>query len=92
MTHGLNPLLRRCEIGNLPSELFYSHIRYATFQWWKKDIENKEGSMEQFALGYENFGFHRVEGGLRYRDWVPGALAVHLYGEFSMKLEKRPTD
>eukprot|EP01127_Copromyxa_protea_P013232 TRINITY_DN3545_c0_g1_i1.p1 TRINITY_DN3545_c0_g1~~TRINITY_DN3545_c0_g1_i1.p1 ORF type:complete len:708 (-),score=102.83 TRINITY_DN3545_c0_g1_i1:39-2129(-) len=57
--------------------------RYSTFQWWKKDITDKEGSLGQFGLGYETFGFHRVEGGLRYRDWVPGALAVHLYGEFN---------
>lgn len=59
------------------------HTRYATYQWWKQDIINKEGSLAQFALGYESFGFHRVEGGLRYRDWAPGAKAVHLYGEFS---------
>jgi hypothetical protein len=86
MTLGWNPLPKPSETGRKPHhDLTYS--RYTSFQWWKQDITNKEGSVAQFALGYESFGFQRVEGGIRYRDWVPAAKAVHLYGEFSMSTD-----
>ena len=39
--------------------------------------------MEQFSRGYERFGLTKQQDGLTYREWAPGAKAVHLIGDFS---------
>lgn len=60
---------------------------YATFQWWLKDIESKEKSLADFALGYQTFGLQREGKGWRYTDWAPGAHALFLVGDFSAFLQ-----
>ncbi len=42
-----------------------------------------EGSIVDFANGHHYFGFHRTETGWVFRDWLPGADAVWLKGDFN---------
>ena len=39
-------------------------------------------SLEDFANGYNYFGFHRTKTGWFYREWAPGAEKVYLTGDF----------
>ena len=50
----------------------------------KKDLAEKEGGLLNFAKGYEKFGLLKVDGGISYREWAPGAKALFLTGDFSM--------
>ena len=43
-----------------------------------------EGGIDKFSRGYERFGLTKQQDGIIYREWAPGAKAVHLIGEFSM--------
>lgn len=43
---------------------------------------NGGGSLAEFANGYNYFGFHRSETGWVFREWLPGADAVWLTGDF----------
>jgi 1,4-alpha-glucan branching enzyme len=63
--------------------------RYAKFQATKKDIEEKEGSLGQFALGYKHFGFNRVGKSIVYREWAPGAQELYVIGDFSTQCQGR---
>ena len=40
-------------------------------------------SLTEFANGYHYFGFHRTENGWVFREWLPGADAVWLMGDFN---------
>ena len=40
------------------------------------------GDLEEFANGYEYFGFHKTETGWYYREWAPGADKLYLTGDF----------
>ena len=42
-----------------------------------------EGSIVDFANGHHYFGFHRTDTGWVFRDWLPGADAVWLKGDFN---------
>ena len=42
-----------------------------------------EGSLSDFANGHHYFGFHRTETGWVYREWLPGADAAWLMGDFN---------
>jgi 1,4-alpha-glucan branching enzyme len=57
-------------------ELLYRYERYreklATF-----------GPPADFANGYKYFGFQPAEGGVVFREWLPGAHEVHLVGDFN---------
>uniref|UniRef100_A0A6B2KY18 1,4-alpha-glucan branching enzyme n=1 Tax=Arcella intermedia TaxID=1963864 RepID=A0A6B2KY18_9EUKA len=57
--------------------------RYNTFQHWLKQIAESEGSLDNFTTGYKTFGFHRVEGGIRYKVWAPEAHSLSIFGEFN---------
>ena len=39
-------------------------------------------SLEDFANGYDYFGFHRTNTGWFYREWAPGAEHMYLTGDF----------
>ncbi len=43
----------------------------------------KGRSMRHFANGYLYFGFHRTDRGWSFREWLPDADAVWLYGDFN---------
>ena len=41
------------------------------------NIEKVEGSLENFALGYQKMGFtHGPKGEIVYREWIPGTPAI----------------
>ena len=40
-------------------------------------------SLTDFADGYLYFGIHRTDTGWVVREWLPGAEAVHLIGDFN---------
>ena len=42
-----------------------------------------EGSLSDFANGHRYFGFHRTETGWVFREWLPGADAAWLTGDFN---------
>jgi 1,4-alpha-glucan branching enzyme len=61
----------------------FDSSRYKIFQGILQKINETEGGIEQFSRGYERFGLTKQEDGLTYREWAPGAKAVHLIGDFS---------
>jgi 1,4-alpha-glucan branching enzyme len=46
-------------------------------------IEAVEGSLANFARGYERFGLVRRAGGVEYQEWAPGARQAFLTGDFN---------
>ncbi len=48
-------------------------------------LAGKEGSLSDFANGYRWFGFQRDEAlaGWWFREWLPGAFDVFLFGDFN---------
>ena len=42
-----------------------------------------KADLVSFANGYLYYGFHRTEDGWVFREWAPGADAIHLIGEFN---------
>ena len=40
-------------------------------------------TLKDFANGYLFFGFHRTKTGWVFREWMPGADEVRLFGEFN---------
>ena len=63
-------------------ELNYRHKLYTDKL---ADIEASSGSLVDFANGYRYFGFQRDERnkGWWFREWLPAAESVHLFGEFN---------
>jgi len=57
--------------------------RYAKYQEKKRQIEEYEGGLDKFSQGYKKMGFNRVEGGIMFREWAPGAQRLFLFGEFN---------
>ncbi|MEP0844301.1 MAG: alpha amylase C-terminal domain-containing protein [Phycisphaerae bacterium] len=61
--------------------------RYRKYQTLLERIRQAEGSLLEFARGYERFGLNRgtLDGrpGVFYREWAPGADALFLTGEFN---------
>lgn len=49
------------------------------------DIESSSGSVVDYANGYRYFGFQRDERskGWWFREWLPGAKEVYLFGDFN---------
>jgi 1,4-alpha-glucan branching enzyme len=43
---------------------------------------NQDAYLPEFANGYNYFGLHRTENGWVFREWLPGADAVWLTGDF----------
>lgn len=50
-----------------------------------EDIRTSSGTIADYANGYNYFGFHRDEeaGGWWFREWLPGAKEVCLFGDFN---------
>ncbi|PFH31917.1 glycosyltransferase [Besnoitia besnoiti] len=78
--------------------------RFGNLRGVIEKIAEKFGSLEKFAEGYKVFGFCRVEAehgrpaGWIYREWLPHAAEVYLFGDFndwnrtSHRLEREPRD
>lgn len=57
--------------------------RYERYLTKKLEIENVEGSLQQFATGYDQFGIHKTATGIIYKEWAPEATSICLFGEFN---------
>ncbi|KAK9820161.1 hypothetical protein WJX72_006858 [[Myrmecia] bisecta] len=57
--------------------------RYQQFLETKHKIEEVEGSIAEFAKGYQKFGFTRTSNATVYREWAPGATSAQLIGDFN---------
>lgn len=58
--------------------------RYAAYQKHRAIIEEHEGGLAEFSMGYKSMGFQvDKNGGVRYREWAPNATEARLIGEFS---------
>jgi len=53
------------------------------YQTLKSNIQRNEGGIEAFSRGYNRFGLHRVEGGVRAVEWAPMAKYLGLIGDFN---------
>ena len=49
----------------------------------RKKLLGKKADLAAFANGYMYYGFSRTDTGWVYREWAPGADAVHLIGDFN---------
>ena len=49
----------------------------------RKKLLGKKGDLSSFANGYMYYGFSRTDTGWVYREWAPGADAIHLIGDFN---------
>lgn len=59
--------------------------RIKRFKDRKKEVEDKYGSLDEFARGYEYFGlnYDKKKKGWWYREWAPAAESLHLIGDFN---------
>ena len=58
--------------------------RFKIFQDLLSDMQDKEGGLENFALGHKTFGPHVDEdGSIRWVEWAPAAHSLHLTGDFN---------
>jgi len=70
-------------------EQLYEHeghfkYRWEKFQERKAAIADAEGSLAEFAKGYEKFGFNKTSSGeIVYREWAPAACRACLIGDFN---------
>jgi len=65
---------------------FEGHLQYRwnQFSERKAAIEAAEGSLKSFAKGYDKLGLVKgKDGTITYREWLPAASAVALYGDFN---------
>ena len=49
----------------------------------RKALLGDMADLSSFANGYMYYGIHRTETGWVYREWAPGADALHLIGDFN---------
>ena len=52
--------------------------RVRHFKQRKKELLAPGQTLTEFASGHLYYGFHKVKGGWVYREWAPGATAMHL--------------
>ncbi|CAL5219263.1 g1061 [Coccomyxa viridis] len=57
--------------------------RYRQFLQTKEALEKAEGSLTDFAKGYEKLGFRREGNTVVYREWCPAATSAQLIGDFN---------
>ena len=49
----------------------------------RKQLLGDSAELSAFANGYLYYGFHRTQTGWVFREWAPGADAIHLIGDFN---------
>ena len=49
----------------------------------RKCLLGDKADLVSFANGYLYYGFHKTEDGWVFREWAPGAEAIHLFGDFN---------
>ena len=68
-------------------------LRMDRFREKRYQLVGDSASLESFANGYMYFGFHRTETGWVFREWMPGADEVRLFGDFNgWDRESHPLD
>lgn len=63
---------------------FPHNSRCERFAAKMKVIEKAAGSLSSFAESYRHYGFHRFGDAVEFREWLPGATAVSVFGMASM--------
>lgn len=58
-------------------------LRMDLYEKKRRDLVGEDGSLVDFANGYEYFGIHPTEEGWVYREWAPGAEAMFFTGDFN---------
>ena len=58
-------------------------FRAAHYDARKKALLQKNQTLSDFANGAHYYGFHKTRRGWVYREWAPGAKAMHLTGDFN---------
>ena len=58
-------------------------LRMDRFKEKRWQLVGEAPTLEQFANGYLYFGFHRTTAGWVFREWMPGADEVRLFGDFN---------
>ncbi|MBE6638169.1 MAG: 1,4-alpha-glucan-branching enzyme [Ruminococcaceae bacterium] len=58
-------------------------LRMASYRQKRKELLGDDGSLVDFANGYQYFGFHRTKDGWIYREWAPAAASMFLTGDFN---------
>ena len=57
--------------------------RVRHFKQHKHELLAPGQKLSDFASGHLYYGFHKHKGGWVYREWAPGATAMHLIGDFN---------
>lgn len=80
----VNSALKQLKSTDAMLEPHFDDIRLRLERYNTKLCElAKKGALSDAANGYMYFGFHRTENGWVFREWLPGADAVWLYGDFN---------
>lgn len=58
-------------------------LRMELYQRRKAQLLAGCDTLRDFANGHIYYGFHQTEDGWIYREWAPGAVALHLIGDFN---------
>lgn len=58
-------------------------LRMGRYRSIKKALLPKDMALSEFANGHLYYGFHPTANGWVYREWAPGAQALHLIGDFN---------
>ena len=53
------------------------------YNYQRKNLSKTEQPLSEIANGHLYFGFHKTTTGWVFREWLPGADAVWLYGDFN---------
>ncbi|MBR2661098.1 MAG: alpha amylase C-terminal domain-containing protein [Clostridia bacterium] len=68
-------------------------LRMDRFKEKRWQLVGEAPTLESFANGHMFFGFHRTKDGWVFREWMPGADEVRLFGEFNgWDKESHPLD
>lgn len=58
-------------------------LRMQRYQDTRNALLDAKDNLSNFANGHMFFGFSRTNYGWVYREWAPGADAIHLFGDFN---------
>ena len=68
-------------------------LRMDRFKEKRRQLVGDALTLESFANGHLFFGFHRTKNGWVFREWMPGADEVRLFGDFNgWNRESHPLD
>ena len=59
------------------------NLRMENYERKRKELLGELGNIQDFANGYQYYGFHRTKSGWVYREWAPAAEEMYLTGDFN---------